>query len=326
MTENKINNILLYNPAISTLNMGDYIIFDGVLSQLHDFLDSSFVIEATTRQPIPWVINRKINFDYKVVCGTNLLRGKLNRHFRPWDISVFNAKEAEGSILMGVGWWQYGDEINHYTKKLYRRVLSDKYTHSVRDEYTKKQLNKIGIYNVLNTGCPTMWGLDESHCKLIPEKKAEDVVFTITDYRMDKDKDSQLIKILSEQYNNVYLWLQGSNDYNYLQTLDIDADRIKLISSSLKAYDKILDTNIDYVGTRLHAGIRAMQKKKRAIILGVDNRAIEKKKDFNINCLNRDDLNKLPEYINSNIPTRINLPMENIRLWKSQFTKDGSQI
>jgi len=69
----------------------------------------------------------------------------------------------------------------------------------------------------------------------------------------------------------------------------------------------------------LHAGIRAMQKKRRTIILGIDNRAFEKAKDFNISVCPRDDLQKLESLIKSNLSTQIKLPTKNINRWKAQF-------
>ena len=52
------------------------------------------------------------------------------------------------------------------------------------------------------------------------------------------------------------------------------------MSPTLEAFDNLLESEIDldYIGTRLHAGIRAIQKKRRSIIIGVDNRALEMQK------------------------------------------------
>ena len=59
------------------------------------------------------------------------------------------------------------------------------------------------------------------------------------------------------------------------------------------------DKELDYVGTRLHAGVRAMQKGRRSIILSIDNRAREMGKDYNLNVIERNDIYKLEEYIYS---------------------------
>lgn len=314
-----IKKIVLYNPAISSLNMGDHIIFDGANNQLEDLLNQAFVVEISTHLPVSRYLRHTKDFDYKFVCGSNLLRGKMNRLFRQWDINIFNASQVGPCILVGAGWWQYGDEPNLYTKKLYKKVLSSNYYHSVRDSYTEKQLNKMGFNNVINTACPTMWSLTKEHCKDIPKEKAKEVVCTITDYNQDIERDSKLFQILCDNYENVYLWIQGTKDYEYFQKLNIKNQKVQIISPNMKSYDSVLEKDIDYVGTRLHAGVRALQKKKRTIIIGIDNRAIEKQKDFNLTCINRDEIEALEEKINSIFSTEINIPIDNINKWKSQF-------
>lgn len=62
-----------------------------------------------------------------------------------------------------------------------------------------------------------------------------------------------------------------------------------------------------------------MQKKRRTIIISIDNRAEEMSKDYNINIIKRDNISRLEELINSNIETKINLPIENINKWIQQF-------
>ena len=62
-----------------------------------------------------------------------------------------------------------------------------------------------------------------------------------------------------------------------------------------------------------------MQKKRRTIIISIDNRAEEMAKDYNINIIKRDNISGLEELINSNIETKINLPIENINKWIQQF-------
>lgn len=316
---NKLKKIVLYNPAISSLNMGDHIIFDGAYNQLEELLNQAFIVEVSTHLPVSRYLRHTKDFDYKFVCGSNLLRGKMDRLFRQWDINIFNASQVGPCILVGTGWWQYGDEPNLYTKKLYKKVLSSNYYHSVRDSYTEKQLNKMGFNNVINTACPTMWSLTKEHCRDIPKEKAKEVVCTITDYNQDIERDSKLFQILCDNYENVYLWIQGTKDYEYFQKLNIKNQKVQIISPNMKSYDSVLEKDIDYVGTRLHAGVRALQKKKRTIIIGIDNRAIEKQKDFNLTCINRDEIEALEEKINSIFSTEINIPIDNINKWKSQF-------
>ncbi|ETT45155.1 capsular exopolysaccharide biosynthesis protein (Wzm) [Paenibacillus sp. FSL R7-269] len=315
--------IVLYNPAVSSLNIGDHIIFDGAFNQLENVLKEAFIVEISTHLPVSRYLRHLKDSDFNFVCGSNLLRGKMNRLFRQWDINIFNAARMKNSILVGVGWWQYGDEPNIYTKMLYKKVLSMKYLHSVRDSYTEMQLKKMGFENVINTSCPTMWSLTEEHCLEIPTNKAQNVVCTLTDYNKDFAKDREMLNILSNNYKNVYLWLQGIKDYDYFCELVPKNNNIHLVAPNLKAYDEILEKDIDYIGTRLHAGIRALQKKKRSIIIGIDNRAIEKQKDFNLTCITRSEIDSLPKLINEKFSTDIKIPIDNINKWKTQFTNNN---
>ena len=79
--------IVLYNPAISSLNMGDHIIAEAAKDQLSFMLNDAFTVEVSSHLPISRMYMRHTkDFDYRFVCGSNLLRGKMNRVFRQWDI------------------------------------------------------------------------------------------------------------------------------------------------------------------------------------------------------------------------------------------------
>ena len=78
--------------------------------------------------------------------------------------------------------------------------------------------------------------------------------------------------------------------------------------------------NIDYVGTRLHAGIHALNNKVRSIIIAIDNRAIEMGKDFKLPVLERTNIELyLREQINSSDSIVLELPWDKIEEWKGQF-------
>ena len=315
-----MRKIILFNPSISSLNLGDEIIFRSIYNELKEFFHEDFIVNISTHLPIS---NRYMRYisdaDYKIVCGTNLLQSKMNGRFRQWDIRWTNIKYIRPVILLGVGWWQYQARPNLYTKFLYKRLLATDFLHSVRDSYTENKLKDIGFKNVINTGCPSMWPLTPNHCKDIPTKKANKVILTFTDYNTDINSDTMLFNILYKNYKEVYVWLQGYNDFSYIKSLSLE-NKVKIIPPSVDALDeKLLDEDIEYVGTRLHAGIRALQKKKRAIIIGIDNRALEKKKDFNIPVIDRANLKELGNVLYSELKTDIHLPIEKIKQWKEQF-------
>lgn len=315
-----MRKIIRYNPSLTTLNMGDFIIFDSIRRELAELFENAFNIDVSTHLPVSYVFSNLLKeADYKFVCGTNLLMGKLNGIFRQWDINIFNAKKLGPAILIGVGWWQYNNNPNIYTKQVYKRVLSKEFYHSVRDNYTKVMLNKMGYSNVICTACPTMWSLTREHCTKIPVSKARNVVTTLTDYNKDFYADQKLLEILYENYDKVYLWLQGVGDYEYFNKFK-NNDKVIIIPPSLKEYDRILENeDVDYVGSRLHGGIRALQKKVRCIIMGVDNRAKEKEKDFHIKVIDRNCVDELGNLINTNFKTQIEIPIAEINRWKKQF-------
>ena len=318
-----MEKIIVYNPSITTLNVGDNVIYDSIEGILKPLFQDNFVVQVSTHLPVSSTFaNLLKDADLKVVCGTNLLRNMLERRFKQWHINLFNAKKLGPVVLIGVGWQKDKMPFTPYTKMVYKTILSKTALHSVRDEYTKQMLEKMGFKNVINTGCPTIWSLTREKCASIPKSKQNNVVFTLTDYNRNKSVDKMIVDVLAQNYKKVYLWLQGVDDLDYARELGI-LESVITISPSLEAYDQILSSvdDLEYIGTRLHGGIRALQHGKRTMILAVDNRAIEKKKDFNIPVVERDKLtiDSLTELICSQRKTDIVIPEENIKKWKSQF-------
>lgn len=317
-----MNKIVLFSPEISSMNLGDSVIAKSAKENMDFLLKDAFTIEVSTHLPLSWLYMRHMqDFDFKFVLGSNLLKSTFCGFKRQWDISLKTSRLVAPCILVGVGWWQYGNKMNLYTETLLKKVLSKQYTHSVRDEYTENMLKSIGINNVINTACPTMWKLTKEHCCQIPTQKSKKVVFTLTDYNKDTEMDKLLVNTLIENYEETYFWPQGIGDIEYITKLGVNLDKIQIVNTNLKSYDELLKEDIDYVGTRLHGGIRALQQKKRSIIVAIDNRALEKSKNFNIPIIKRENIGNLGESINSNWETNINIPEEKIEKWKNQFRR-----
>lgn len=316
-----MKKILLLNPAISSLNLGDEVIADGVKNGIKEIISNNFSVNVSTHLPLSLMYERAIGkADLKFVCGSNLLMGKLNKLFKQWHIGYKDIPFLKGSILVGAGWWQYNNRPNQYTRLLYKSILNKNFIHSVRDGYTEQMLKEMGIKNVINTGCPTLWKLTPEHCSSIPKVKAKKVVFTLTDYNKNLELDKRLIEILFDSYEELYFWGQGIGDYEYLEALNTKMDKINIIPPTLADYDSFLKENeVDFIGTRLHGGIRALQYGRRSLIIAIDNRAKEMSKDFNINILDRNKIDELEEIINNELITNIILPWENIEKWKNQF-------
>lgn len=91
----------------------------------------------------------------------------------------------------------------------------------------------------------------------------------------------------AKHYREVYVWLQAVEDYACLRQMDARVTQnLHLIQPNLRDYTALLASGgIDYVGTRLHGGIHAMNMGCRSLILAVDNRASEIAKDTNLPVL-----------------------------------------
>lgn len=315
-SERKINNIVLFDTALYTKNCGDQIIMENCIKQLSDLIDVSNATHLSTHK-VPGK-ESNIKQKLKILCGTNILSCKM-RGYGLWKLPK-DLSGYDNILLMGVGFDSYKTKSDLYTRLLFKYMFSKNGYHSVRDSFSKECLEKMGIKNVLNTGCPTMWGFTENFCKKIPNNKAKNVICTITDYLQDDTNDKIMFDILLSNYDRVYLWLQGDSDLEYLKKLGYES-RVEIIPSSLEEYDQILnETDLDYVGTRLHAGIRALSFLHRTIIISIDNRAECISKDTFLPIIKRDKVkNELENKINSVFKTDIRLPFENIDLWKSQF-------
>ncbi|HED2223128.1 TPA: polysaccharide pyruvyl transferase family protein [Enterobacter hormaechei subsp. steigerwaltii] len=317
--EEKNNVVCYFDTSISSLNLGDQIINDSGRREIQKILEEKQMFISSTHNGISSkCISTANNCELRIVCGSNLLSPDI-LYRGCWNLSVLDAFRLRKLIFVAVGWERYSERESFLTKLFYRFIFERNYIHSVRDEYTKNKLLSIGISNVLNTGCITTWGLTKEHCMSIPREKSKKVVFTLTDYDRDVMNDIALIDILKDSYDEVYFWPQGHEDIEYFESLNRSG--ICLINPNLESYDEFLKNNeCDFVGTRLHGGIRALQFKKRTLIVAIDNRAREKSKDVGFNIIERSDIaNNLKSLIYSDIITDINLNEEAIRKWKRQF-------
>ncbi|SCH96339.1 polysaccharide pyruvyl transferase CsaB [uncultured Clostridium sp.] len=323
--------IAVLDTSIMSFNIGDQIIMESARKGLAPILNDAFVVNLPTHSPMFhwWEFSFKRNdslsqnlskLDLKFVCGTNLLEKNMKKRKNTWNLHMMDTHYIKDVVLVGVGTDKLDKIENKYTEKLYKRILSHEYIHSTRDEKTKELLESMG-FKAINTGCPTLWGLDKTVCEQIPTTKSEKVIFTITDYTPNLEKDKKMLDILFDNYKEVFCWIQGSQDVEYLQKMNLKDKNIQYISPSLAAYNEFLEREktCDYVGTRLHGGIKAMQKLHRAIIIGVDNRAYDMHKSYNLNYISRENIEDLEDMINKPINTDIKIDINKINEFLGQF-------
>ena len=322
-----MDNIVVFDTSQGTQNLGDYIIMDSINREMNFIFKYNFVTRYSTHTPIArsyqnlhegMILRVLKKSKYKFIGGTNIFKNSLFNINPDWNINIFNIKFYKDSIAVGCGSGLNAPKMNLYTKYIYKKILNPNIIHSTRDERTKEMLEGLG-FKAINTGCPTLWGLTNEHCKKIATKKADSVIFTLTDYSKKSEKDQKLIDILNNNYKKVYFWVQGAEDYEHYKTLK-NTGKIEIIYPNLEDYAKILDTGVDYIGTRLHAGIFAMQHYCRTIIIAIDERARDMDKTYNLQCINRENIeNELEKRINSKFETKINIDISKIEKWKNQF-------
>jgi hypothetical protein len=249
--------------------------------------------------------------DLCFIGGTNILASKN------WRLRWYDPIFLRNAICFGVTWGGTRPKPSLRDRVLLRRVLDGGQIHSVRDEYTKKLLELVGIPSV-STSCPTMWTLGPEHCAAIPRGKAKSVLFTLTAYRCEPSADRAMIETLKRHYQTLTFFPQMHGDYAYLQHLNIEG--VRVIGQNLRSYDEFLaNEEVDYVGSRLHGGIRALQFKKRTLVIGIDHRSAEIADDTGLPVLPRTEIGQLERWVDGSAPTRIKLPIEDITNWKAHL-------
>lgn len=325
-----MKQILLFDTAIATTNLGDEVILESVKVGLRPVLKNAMTFRLGTHVENYSIFQmRDSNWkyhelcekaDYKFICGTNLFSDNLKGKYPQWMLKPFNVKLYTNSVLVGVGKIRDFSVINPYTKRLYEKCLSKTFIHSVRDEDTKKAVEQLG-YRAINTGCPTLWMFTPEKCALIPRKKSDNAIISVSGYtdQADPVQDQKMIDCVLQNYAKVYAWIQTVSDKQYLDSLS-GTDNIECIYS-LETYAEILDKgNIDYIGTRLHGGVFALQHNCRTIVVSIDRRAEGFHEDNNLPTIDRNDIHmKLDEMINSEWETEIKINTEAIENFVNQF-------
>lgn len=334
-----MKKVVICDTALASSNVGDEIIFDSICNGMSDVFEENFSLRLAThvnnfsaKQVAHSYVKQflhketKIKYfqqaDWKFVCGTNLIAQKrLFKINTQWKLYPSNLSIYKNCILIGVGTYGSSDKFDWYGRYIYNKVLSRQYAHSVRDELTKKLIESLGR-RAINTGCPTLWSLTPEHCRRIPVGKADNCIISVSGYKPQTapENDAKMIEIVRKNYRDVRVWIQTTEDEYYLDRLPGGSDLKRIYS--LKRYRQALqEGNVDYVGTRLHGGVFAMQNFCRSLIISIDHRAEGFHKTNNLPILRREEIpDRLESLINSEFATEIILNSEAIAEFKSQFS------
>jgi hypothetical protein len=315
------SRLCVFDTAIATDNLGDHIIMDAVWDVIHSiFGPGAQTTRIATHLMMPPETYRRLSqFDVGIVGGTNILKSHMFIRAN-WRLRLRDMFFLKNVVLLGVGWQQYQGPVDILSRALFKRILSNKFMHSVRDEYTldhmRGQVNRVEY-----TACPTLWPLTDQRCAAVPTSKARSAIVSLTYYRPDP-ADTALIRLLLQEYATVHFWCQMAKDLDYLNSLSLGLPLP--VIADVDGYNSLLATgSVDVIGTRLHGGIRALQYGRRALILTVDNRATELAKKTNIPVVDRRDLGSIKNWIGSSPAVSITLPWDAINAWKGQFSDVG---
>lgn len=314
------SDVVLLDTALGSENSGDEIIMDACDSVCRGLWNGAELKRIPTHYYVPE--SEYLADKVKILCGTNIIWKNMEEQIQwalPKDLHSFQNVCLLGAGLSDVGIEQHP---SRFSIAMYHTLLSSNLLHSVRDDRTKRFLNSIGINNVVNTACPTMWTLTPELLSGIPKRKGRRVLTSITDYCFSPEEDLEMLRILQQEYERVTIWVQGSHDIDWCLSKIIDLNDFEVIGPSIRELDDVLeDPALDYVGTRLHAGIRCLNKARRTLIIAVDNRARQIGHDTNLPVIERSEIKKgaLEQWINHPQEAQIDLPKKEIEEWKSQF-------
>ena len=313
-----IRTITLLDTSVATDNLGDGIIMDAVNDVVREVFPNCYTNRVATHDYMGPVSRQLCSeSDLCIVGGTNLLDRNILSRGSLWKLKAQDLARLRNVVLLGVGWRGYTPGPSALTRRALSRILSSRYSSSVRDGYTLGQLDDVDL-PVRNTTCVTMWNLTENHLMKIPEEKADTVITTLTHYSPRPTEDRAMLSSLTRLYDRVLFWPQQAKDRGYFDTLDVKG--VDLVEPRLEAFNAALDSaEVDFVGTRLHAGVRALQRGRRALIIAIDNRATEISKDTGLPTRQRGATAEIEAWISTPARTAIRLPLDAIHAWKDQF-------
>lgn len=271
-------NVGVLAPWAATNNLGDYVIGDACVSALWDHgITVSEAYPTHIRPPLRH-LRRAVRCHRLILAGTNALDARMESNLRFWVTPDLAACYRHKVILMGVGWGTYNTRITKYSRWVIAQLLDPDALHSVRDSFTGRVLTALG-YRVEVTGCPSTWEVKQAAPALEPQGGA---IATLThSNRGASQRDSQWLAQLADLFGDWAVQPMEFRDVAYARDLAVPASRI--LPVSLQAFNRRLSAGpVTVVGTRLHAGIRALQFGRPAVIIAIDNRAREMAADFRL--------------------------------------------
>jgi Polysaccharide pyruvyl transferase len=314
--------IVVVDPGARSTNLGDRVISDAITARFVDPLLTAGL--EVRRIPLHGHLDDADRDLVRaasevVVCGTNLLATHM-RFRSPWQWSRSDIALATGKLtVLGAGWWQYQRSgVDPWTARWLRSLAGTK-TWAVRDEYSHAKLQRAGVASV-HLSCPSVWAL---HSQRLPSGQSH-VVATLTDYSQDPLADRRLHRWLEHRFDHVSYWPQGPGDERYIREL---LGAVHVLDPSLAALDTALaEPATAYIGLRLHAGIRAIQRGVPSLVLSIDNRAREIAASIGLGVASRYRISEVERLTRSGHTLALAVPHLAIDAWLGQWQLGRSRV
>ena len=128
-----LKRVVLLDTAVASTNLGDQIIMEAVRAGLEDVLGGAIVASVASHDRMGPKGRRLVrDADAVIAGGSNLISSRM--WFRSvWRLGPRDAFLGMNTILMGIGWYQFQNKPDPYSRWLLKRVLHPAVTHSVRE-------------------------------------------------------------------------------------------------------------------------------------------------------------------------------------------------
>ncbi len=306
--------IAVLDPSLATDNLGDEVIYEAVERELFRLFPGSFLHRIATHEAMSRRSHSFLRRAGRVfVAGSNLLPPDGGQ----WRLRRRDLLACRSAIVLGAGWQHDSTVFTRHRDRLLKAFLDGGAIHAVRDEAARRNLQALGL-KALNTSCPTLWMMTPDACARIPTAKAADAVVTVTAYRKNPEADRAFLAAVTRRYRRVWFHAQMADDVPHVEKLGFG--HLSRIACSTAAFTALLRSeDVDYVGSRLHGGIRALQCGRRSLVLQVDNRARDIAGHVGLPSLPIADISGIIDWIEVPRPTAIRLPQAEIDAWRAQF-------